>query len=92
VTQIYFDDRSVKEIAEELGITHSAVSQQRAEAIRLLRDGLETHYADYPAGDRVPVSRIAPAARSAYLARVANNALAGMSHIAHQQTRSAAAS
>lgn len=92
VTQVYFDDRSVKEIAEELGITHSAVSQQRAEAIRLLRDGLEIHYADYLAADHVPISRIAPAARSAYLARVANNALAGMSHIAHQQPTAAAAS
>jgi RNA polymerase sigma factor for flagellar operon FliA len=77
VTQVYFEDRSVKEIADELGITHSAVSQQRAEAIRLLKDGLETHYAD---DDReyAPVSRIAPAARSAYLARVATGALAGM--------------
>jgi RNA polymerase sigma factor for flagellar operon FliA len=46
VEQIYFDDRPVKDIAAELGTTHSAVSQMRAEAIRLLRDGLSTHYAD----------------------------------------------
>ncbi len=91
VEQVYFDDRSVKEIAEELGITHSAVSQQRAEAIRLLKDGLETHYAD-SAAEYAPVSRIAPAARSAYLARVANGALAGMSQMIPQQARSAAAS
>ena len=46
VEQVYFQDRSVKDIAADLGITHSAVSQQRSEAIRLLRDGLGTHYAD----------------------------------------------
>ena len=91
VEQVYFDDRSVKEIAEELGITHSAVSQQRAEAIRLLKDGLETHYADTTA-EYAPVSRIAPAARSAYLARVASGALAGMSQMIPQHERTAAAS
>ncbi|MBK0296503.1 hypothetical protein IAE22_31240, partial [Bacillus sp. S34] len=32
--------------AAELGITHSAVSQQRSEAMRLLRDGLAAHYGD----------------------------------------------
>lgn len=96
VRQVYFDDRSVKEIAEELGITHSAVSQQRAEAIRLLRDGLETHYSDSYYSDAqpdyVPVSRIAPATRSAYLARVASYAMAEMSHLTQSQSSSAAAS
>lgn len=95
VTQIYFDDRTVKEIAEELGITHSAVSQQRAEAIRLLRDGLETHYSD--AGfddatvDYLPVSRVAPAARSAYLARMATHAISEMSHLTRHRTPTAVA-
>ena len=48
ITRIYFEDQSVKEVAEELGTTHSAVSQTRAEAIRLLKDGMQTHYADDP--------------------------------------------
>ncbi|TFC30971.1 sigma-70 family RNA polymerase sigma factor [Cryobacterium sp. TMT2-18-3] len=78
VQQVYFDDRSVKEIAAELGITHSAVSQQRAEAIRLLRDGLGTHYADDAEAEYVPESRIAPARRSAYLARLADQAMFGL--------------
>jgi RNA polymerase sigma factor FliA len=76
VEQVYLGDRSVKELAEELGMTHSAVSQQRSEAIRLLRDGLTAHYGD---GD-APVeyeSRIAPARRSAYLARVSEYAQTG---------------
>ncbi|MCU1437156.1 MAG: polymerase sigma factor for flagellar operon FliA [Naasia sp.] len=78
VQQVYFEDRSVKELAEELGMTHSAISQQRAEAVRLMRDGLEEHYADDAAPTEVH-SRIAPARRSAYLARLAENATAAMS-------------
>jgi RNA polymerase sigma factor for flagellar operon FliA len=78
IEQVYFDDRSVKEIAAELGITHSAVSQQRAEAIRLLRDGMGTHYADDSEAEYVPESRIAPARRSAYLARLADQAMLGL--------------
>lgn len=69
VRAIYFDDRTVKEVAEELGITHSAVSQQRSEAIRLIRDGLGSHYADDGAADVVPDAKITASRRSAYLSR-----------------------
>ncbi|MBP3037675.1 sigma-70 family RNA polymerase sigma factor [Arthrobacter sp. zg-ZUI100] len=77
VEEIYFHDRSVKELAAELGATHSAVSQQRAEAVRLLRDGLGAHYAD---DDAVPAvsSRIAPARRAAYLSTMADRTLGGI--------------
>ena len=101
VRQVYFEDRSVKEIADELGITHSAVSQQRAEAIRLLRDALETHYSDSCDSEELlagstlayqPVSRIAPAARSAYLARVSSYAMAELSRVSPPQATSMAAS
>jgi RNA polymerase sigma factor FliA len=78
IEEVYFGDRSVKDLAEELGTTHSAVSQQRAEAIRLLRDGFGTHYADESEAAHIPESRIAPASRSAYLARLAEHALAGI--------------
>ncbi|MFW8745601.1 sigma-70 family RNA polymerase sigma factor, partial [Mesorhizobium japonicum] len=79
VEEVYLRERTVKELAEELGMTHSAVSQQRSEAIRLLRDALATHYAD----DRARVeedleSRIAPARRSAYLARVGEYVQSGL--------------
>jgi RNA polymerase sigma factor for flagellar operon FliA len=89
VTQIYFEDRAVKDIAHELGITHSAVSQQRAEAVRLLRDGLETHYSDSDS-EPTPISRISAAARSAYLGRMASAALLSMSQVAQQRTMDAA--
>lgn len=82
VEQIYFEDRAVKDIAAELGTTHSAVSQTRAEAIRLLRDGLGTHYADDAEAEYVPESRIAPARRSAYLARLADHSAVAMTRAA----------
>lgn len=78
VEGVYFGDRTVTEIADELGITHSAVSQQRTEAVRLLRDALEAHYADDPDVEFTPVSKTAPARRSAYLSRVATNAAVGI--------------
>ena len=78
IEQIYFEERSVKEIADELGFTHSAVSQKRAEAVRLIRDGLSTHYAEDTTAEVTLEARIAPVRRAAYLARVAEYAKAGM--------------
>ncbi|GAA2483293.1 sigma-70 family RNA polymerase sigma factor [Terrabacter carboxydivorans] len=48
VTEIYLEGRAVKDVAAELGLTSSAVSQQRGEALRLMRGGLETHFGDEP--------------------------------------------
>lgn len=77
VEQIYFEDRSVKELAAELGYTHSAVSQQRSDAIRLLKDGMGTHYADDEVA-YVPESRIAAPRRNAYLAALADRTFGGI--------------
>jgi RNA polymerase sigma factor for flagellar operon FliA len=91
VEAIYFDDRTVTEIAEELGITHSAVSQQRSEAIRLMREGMATHYADE--GDPVVIeAKTSQARRSAYLARLAQHAVAGVSRLSPTSPSSARAS
>jgi len=84
VEQIYFEDRSVKEIAEEVGATHSAVSQQRSEAIRLLRDGLHTHYSDDGGASYVPESRIAPSRRNAYLTALADQTVGGITRFTRQ--------
>ncbi len=67
VQAIYIEERSVKEIAEELGVSHSAVSQQRSEAVRLLRDALDRFHLG-EGGE--PTSRISAPAREAYFARV----------------------
>jgi RNA polymerase sigma factor for flagellar operon FliA len=39
----FFNERPMAEIATELGVTESRVSQLRAEALVLLRDGMNTH-------------------------------------------------
>ncbi|MDJ0319353.1 sigma-70 family RNA polymerase sigma factor [Pseudarthrobacter sp. PS3-L1] len=67
VEEVYFGARTVKELAEELGTTHAAVSQQRAEAIRLIRDGLAAHYSDSPGQAVEPQSRITARRRNEYL-------------------------
>ena len=40
VVGYYFEERPMLELAEELGVTDSRISQMRAEAVALLRDGL----------------------------------------------------
>jgi len=38
----FFEDRPMRELADELGVTESRISQMRAEALRLLRDGMNS--------------------------------------------------
>jgi RNA polymerase sigma factor FliA len=78
VEQIYFHDRSVGELATELGLTHSAVSQQRSEAVRLMRHGLESQYATGEVPRLEEQAKAAPARRAAYLARLAETSTARM--------------
>ena len=70
IRAIYFDDRTVKEIADELGVSHAAVSQQRAEAVRMLRDALDRHYADEPRVDAPPTARSSDSVLDAYFDRL----------------------
>lgn len=46
VEQVYLEERTVGEVAAELGRTDGAVSHLRREAMLLLREGIEKHYAD----------------------------------------------
>ena len=48
----FFEERPMARIAAELGVTESRVSQLRAEAIGLLRDGLNTHLEPAIAAER----------------------------------------
>lgn len=41
----FFDDRPMRELAEELGVTESRISQLRAEAIKMLREGMNSQLA-----------------------------------------------
>lgn len=68
VVDLFYNDRSVTEIAAELGVTHSAVSQQRSQAMQLLR----TAVAELRTDESTPVAPVAAAVASrqaAYLAR-----------------------
>ena len=81
VQAVYFDERPVKEIAEELGVSHSAVSQHRSEAMRLLRDALEKYFADGEAP--APVARVSTAVRDAFFARIAETGSARLANVFH---------
>jgi RNA polymerase sigma factor for flagellar operon FliA len=78
VEQIYFHERSVGDLAMELGLTHSAVSQQRSEAVRLMRHGLESQYSTGAVPRLEEQPKVAPARRAAYLARLAETSTARM--------------
>ncbi|WP_261166323.1 sigma-70 family RNA polymerase sigma factor [Microbacterium sp. Marseille-Q6965] len=71
VRAVYFEERAVKDVAEELGVSHSAVSQQRSEALRLLRDVLDRFYAEEPTALPAPTSRVSTATRESYFDRIA---------------------
>lgn len=43
VEQVFFQEMPVAQVAEELGVTASRISQLRSEAMVLLRDGMNTH-------------------------------------------------
>lgn len=43
VQEVFFADRSVTDVAADLGVTQSRVSQLRAEAMNLLREGMNAH-------------------------------------------------
>ncbi len=72
VEQLYFGGRTVGEIADELGVTHSAVSQQRTAAMKLIRESI----GDLLAADPAPAPETATAAvqarRAAYRSQVSD--------------------
>ena len=72
VTSVYFEDRSLSEVAATLGVTESRVSQLRTEALGLLREGMRTaHAGEQPAQEQVPDGRVARR-KAAYYAAVAS--------------------
>lgn len=86
ITSVYFEDRSVKDLAEELGSTHSAVSQQRTEAIKMLRAAMTTHYSTSVGGPDDSKTRASEPRRAAYLSSVAERTMGGITRYAHSQS------
>jgi RNA polymerase sigma factor for flagellar operon FliA len=52
ITGYFLDDRPMAEIAAELGVTESRVSQMRGEAVALLRGSMNAHLGDGSPGER----------------------------------------
>jgi len=71
VEQLFFHDRPVIELADEMGLTRSRISQLRTEALSLLKDGLNANLdADVaPAVD--PHEGVVERRRQAYYASIA---------------------
>jgi RNA polymerase sigma factor for flagellar operon FliA len=67
----FFDERPMVRIAEELGVTESRVSQLRAEALGLLRDGLNTHLDPALAAQNPPKEGCVARRRTAYYEQIA---------------------
>lgn len=74
VEQIYFEDRSVADLAAEFGSSHAAVSQQRSEAIRLLQD---SHASCYEGRSEPVRSRVSGKRHDAYMSTVRQHTAGG---------------
>lgn len=71
VVGYFFQERRMGEIAEELGVTESRVSQMRAEALAMLRDALDAHLSPEKATQPARPGSAAARRREAYYAAVA---------------------
>ncbi|BAL91648.1 putative RNA polymerase sigma factor [Actinoplanes missouriensis 431] len=68
----FFDERPMADIAADLGVSESRVSQLRAEALVLLRDGLNTHLEPSLAAQNPPKEGCVARRRAAYYDRIAS--------------------
>lgn len=76
VEQLFFHDRPVAELAEELGVTQSRISQLRTEALGLLRDGINASLDPDLVPEAERPNGVAERRRRAYFAQVAARAAA----------------
>ena len=71
VSSYFFDQRQMSDIAVELGVTESRVSQMRAEALRLLRDGMNSQLDPWAVAAPKKKSGRLMANRTAYFGAIA---------------------
>lgn len=76
VHELFFRERSMADLAEELGVTQSRISQLRTQALALLRDGINTSLEPVLAPAPSPEPGVAERRRQAYYAAVAQRAAA----------------
>ncbi len=67
----FLDGRSAQEVADELGISVSRVSQLRTEALEMLRDGIDAQFADASANEAECKGRVARR-KASYAAAIAS--------------------
>ena len=74
IEELFFHDRPVVELAEELGVTQSRISQLRTEALTLLRDGMNASLDPELVPQAARPDGVAERRRRAYFASVAAKA------------------
>lgn len=89
VEQLFFYDRSTNELAEELDITHSRISQMRTEALGLLRDGMNSCFNPDMVSRPENPGGVAERRRQAYYAALAMKAAASITVSTAQVARAA---
>jgi RNA polymerase sigma factor for flagellar operon FliA len=68
----FFDERPMAELAAELGVSESRVSQLRAEALGLLKDGLNAHLNPAPAAENPAKEGCVARRRAMYFDQIAS--------------------
>ncbi len=67
----FFEDRPMRELADELGVTESRISQMRAEALKLLRDGMNSQLAPELVTEPANAGGAVARRKAAYYAQIA---------------------
>jgi len=73
ITEYFLKERPMADIAADLGVTESRISQLRAEALSLLKDGMNTHLDPALAPTEPKPESITARRRATYYAQIANN-------------------
>jgi RNA polymerase sigma factor FliA len=73
ITEYFLNERPMADIAADLGVTESRISQLRAEALSLLKDGLNTHLDPDLAPTPDNPDSITARRRASYYATIATN-------------------
>lgn len=72
VVGYFFEERPMQELADELGVSPSRISQMRAEAVALLKDGMSAHLDPEDRPDEALEGGRVARRRAAYVAAVGN--------------------
>ena len=73
ISEYFLKERPMADIAEDLGVTESRISQLRAEALSLLKDGLNTHLDPELAPSPENPESIIARRRASYYSTIAGN-------------------